>query len=160
MSDVNPALTLTRQVANQYARLGFPHTLEARVSARGKPMTIQPLTIAEARYVVTVVRRRGWDYFVKKQCFRNAQTALLDDDEGLLHYCEGYYVFDQCPIAIQHAWLLLNDKIIDLTARTISRTTRHHYVGIKIDSYIVRESMLSSKVYGPVLEGPFARHLL
>ena len=94
----------------------LPHLTPGEyVLANGHPFTPQPLTPAETTYLSAV----DWQIYLPMQCFRNAQhllASLQPNEKMTLSYNEGYFTTG-APYAVNHAWISLNGKVIDPTAR-------------------------------------------
>ena len=60
--------------------------------------------------------RDGWG-FEPKQCFSNAARLVFADESLELVYCEG--VAQGSVMPVDHAWVTINDKVVDLTWRTL-----------------------------------------
>ena len=69
------------------------------------------LTEDEKEYVMECIDMLGFTP-AKKQCFYNAQMLMLSDLENRLEYCEGYGL---TIIPLLHAWVTINNKVIDVT---------------------------------------------
>ena len=118
----------------------LPHmTPDEYVLANGRPFASQPLTPAETTYLSAV----DWQIYLPMQCYRNAQHLLLSlppTEEMTLSYNEGYFTTG-APYGIIHAWLSLNGKVIDPTARKNPGQTpitgefplEWEYLGIELD---------------------------
>jgi hypothetical protein len=67
----------------------------------------------------------------ESHCFENCLRVVLNDETGLLRYVEG---FAQGIIVAHHAWLAINDAVVDVTwnlskhIRTI--TPNREYFGV------------------------------
>lgn len=72
-----------------------------------------PLTEAEATVLQAAAHGRE---FPIRECYSNAQKLAMHDQSGLLTYCEGFATGTASFVA-QHAWVSINDKVIDLTWR-------------------------------------------
>lgn len=71
-----------------------------------------------------------------KECYYNAQLMALDSD---MKYYEGYAVSGQLPIPVEHAWLVSNGKVIDITWYDLSKPD---YFGLEIPKDFIRKNML------------------
>jgi hypothetical protein len=65
------------------------------------------------------IRKQARD-FQSKQCYFNAQMVLVSslgsELDGRIRYCEGLYANTKFPMAIPHAWNVLdNEYIVDTT---------------------------------------------
>jgi len=103
------------------------------------------------------VRQRGAKFQFKprmKECYRNSVLAHL---ERGYPYCDGYVVFDNnIPIAIEHAFNLINERVIDTTADEFEFKSVE-YFGIIIPDDILEESM--NHLYLTPLQLMFRRYL-
>lgn len=130
------------------------------IEAGGMQMHVQQLTIAEARYIAALAYPRGGlRTFERKQCYMNSQGLMLESQfepkaGNALEYCEGFVGWEGCPIPIGHAWLLLNNKVVDVTLRALSRRQPHFYYGIRVPMQILRRHMQMTRHYTAVIEGP------
>jgi len=92
------------------------HGTEDYLLDRGRAFKSAPLTDEERTVLFKAIdslRRR----FQLGACFYNAQTVLAFDDARALVYCEGY-ACGPAGMPVLHAWLTINDKVVDLTWRT------------------------------------------
>ncbi len=134
-------------------------------------MTRASLTDHEREYINKLIAcwgaRRS---FRIKQCYRNAQRLIQGDSDKRLRYCEGYL-----NGTIPHAWLLINGKVVDVTAEARDRYIHRHrmensdeddtYFGFVIDRRTVRRHLLLSSEWSAVISrtvhfrsGSKARH--
>jgi hypothetical protein len=88
-----------------------------------------------------------------KECYYNAQLMALDSN---IKYYEGYAVSGQLPlgydrkkrefvhlnIPIEHAWLVLNGKVIDITWHDLSKPD---YFGIEIPKEFIQRHILDTE---------------
>lgn len=57
-------------------------------------------------------------HFYRKDCFCNAQSLVLHGATDLgINYTEGYFWKPRVVMPVQHAWVSINKKVVDLTAR-------------------------------------------
>jgi len=156
-----PAFDFLKQQANEVE--WFARTNWGRFGRLGRSMPVERLTLAEARIVVEAADcHGGLRAFRPKQCYCNSQRIALTDDR--FQYAEGFVCSDLVPIPLDHAWLLLNGKVIDLTLRNLDKRekrppTLNHYLGIVIPLKLLRRNALETEMYSPVSEGPFAREV-
>lgn len=124
----------------------------------GREMTTQPLTISEARYIAKLAKQRGGvNSYKPKECYMNAQKLRLEEywrGGRRVRYWEGYVAWQGGPLPIGHAWLTINDKVVDLTLRAVSKTQQHSYFGIAIPPKLLLDHMEITEAYSPVIEGP------
>jgi hypothetical protein len=59
--------------------------------------------------------------FRAKICWKNAQVLILYDDEKRLRYWEGRMD------GIQHAWVTINDKVVDVTIEAAARKLKRDH---------------------------------
>ncbi len=109
-----------------------------------------PLTPAE-RIIVRTIKRtvRPKPGF----CYRNANVALTRF-HGIypLSYCEGFVLANiNLPVPVHHAWLLLDAKVVDLTAPR-GNFGPDLYFGVRISRLLVWGYTLEAKVYGAVTD--------
>ena len=104
-----------------------------------------------------------------QRCFYNAQTlALMESTQ--LDYAEGYIIREDSPIAVHHAWAVLNGKPVDVTLRPLGEKTtcdpeklierasrnmeENAYWGVLIPNDDVRKTWLRTEFAMSVLEDP------
>jgi hypothetical protein len=81
-------------------------------------MTTQPLSRSEREYVEGVIAALGGRRTIrKKRCWYNAQRMMVHDKEGRFWYWE-------CADPIPHAWVTINDKVVDITAEAAARSMK------------------------------------
>jgi hypothetical protein len=83
----------------------------------------------------------------------------LEDHDNRLEYFEGYFASAKMPIPIPHAWLSLNGKVVDLTARALWKRYESDYLGISVPRRIIHSHLSRTGFWGPVTEGPFGPRL-
>ena len=86
------------------------------VLRRGRLFNSSPLTPDEQAYI----DQTRWHEHKIKQCYRNAQFAVLtlpSQQDMTLLYVEGFINIGY-DYGIHHAWLSLNAKVVDTTVRT------------------------------------------
>lgn len=86
---------------------------------RGKHYPVQTLTDEQLAYVKKVMDSSSFEYEIK-QCFGNAQWALVYDHDKRLGYVEGY-ALGQAPIPVHHAWLTVDGAPVEPTWRLFDR---------------------------------------
>lgn len=96
--------------------------MEDYVLQNGRLYESQPLTDEELGWLFKLINGKR---FAVKQCYYNSQLFLMDakfhDHEHELRYVEGYSIG---VIPVQHGWLTLNGKVIDLTMRLQEKLKR------------------------------------
>jgi hypothetical protein len=97
---------------------------------------LKPLTYGEAKRIVALAKRRGGvKAFLPNRCFDNASKLLLSDREQTLKYHEGFAATEGSEHLVEHAWVSINGKVVDLTFRAAIKNevlTPHDYLGIEI----------------------------
>jgi len=103
-------------------------TQEQYVITRGVQMdSSEPLTDEQYKYLKRIT---GGVECLPKQCFYNAQMMTLADsyhETQRVKYHEGYVWTGIMPIL--HAWITLDDKIVDVTLSTDSESTQRFFDG-------------------------------
>ena len=87
-----------------------------------------PLTEEQYEYLILI---SGSIDCLPKQCFHNAQMMTLIDNtckEPRVKYHEGYVFTGITPIL--HAWITLDDKIVDVTLSTNPDSAQRFYDGV------------------------------
>jgi hypothetical protein len=92
-----------------------------------------------------------------KECFKNCQSVVLNRLGDNFKYCEGY-ALSSVGIAIHHAFLTINDKVVDITWRNdegefLIGEKCSHYFGVSFNAKDVRKGVLKTEYYIPHLEG-------
>jgi hypothetical protein len=82
-----------------------------------------------------------------KQCFRNSLLLALSCNE--LEYVEGYYVFNDIPLSLEHAWNTADDIVIDTTANLLKGEVSE-YFGIKIPKSVLRKYLKTNQILTPL----------
>jgi hypothetical protein len=83
---------------------------------KGKGYASAALTPGELRVLKDALDAYGGQCR-QQRCFYNSALVALADPSHELRYTEGYTISARAPIPIQHAWLTLNNKVIDPTIR-------------------------------------------
>lgn len=134
-----------KQFLEVTAKLGAPdsglETYAGAFLALAREGIVEEFTPEEQALIGRVKRRIHPE---KRECFANAQRALLRYDQ--FRYFEGYATPKAIPIPIRHAWLELNGKLLDLTGDLAN------YYGIEIDRKVVAEYLDERKSHGPLLD--------
>ena len=94
-------------------------------------------------------------------CYYNAQQVAFHDPSGLIKYVEGIAQF--CGIEMDHAWLELNGKVVDLTwprtelgamgcfEESVLGLHSREYLGVPLERDVVRRYMDETGVSGESL---------
>jgi len=150
--------------------------MEGYVLLRGQEYESAALTDAELEWLFELVDDCGVRFPVK-QCYQNAQRLVLHhadtpgrQREGMvLSYVEGY---GMSLIPVQHAWLALNGKVVDVTMRLRERVLREskvkrgrlrdrvlgqfpesrQYFGVVYAAEAVRELVVGTGCWGSVID--------
>lgn len=106
------ALVECRESANIYKPKGYYYaSFDHLLSDVGKFYKPSALTPEEMQYIHDCIDMMGFTP-AKKECFYNAQMMMLSDIDNKLEYCEGYGI---TIIPLLHAWVTINNKVVDLT---------------------------------------------
>ena len=100
---------------SRIAELAGPRTVQNYVLNHGRQFESAELTPAELDFISQI----QWHSRPPKQCFHNCQVEamILPPTQGIeLHYVEGYFA-DELGFPIAHAWLSVNQKLVDPTLR-------------------------------------------
>jgi hypothetical protein len=138
-------------------------TLWEAFAKYGRPMRPEPLTFAEARMVVNAAKcLGGLKNFRPKQCYFNSQSVALSWRRRghLFEYVEGCACDPVIQYPFEHAWLLCNGKVVDLTLRAVGIERDFHYLGVVIPLRLVRRNAVLTNRYSPVTEGPLQNEVL
>ena len=146
-------------------------SIEDYVVKNGTLFTSAPLTSTELEIVYHAA---GTGKFPIRQCFANSQKLLLNDYSDKLVYVEGYA---SAIIPVHHAWIAINNKVVDLTMRVyevingkIERKINLHnhrrfkdrvvgilpagreYLGVPFGKEAVIDSMRKTKMYQSLID--------
>jgi hypothetical protein len=81
-----------------------------------------------------------------KACFENCFKALLRYSN--FHYCEGFAIDDELPIAVSHAWLI-NDALEVIDPTWLDKQCKGNtYFGVALTREFVFETAQKTKHYG------------
>ena len=109
---------------------GYP-TVESFILQRGHRFKSQPLTPEERQLVMEL----PWRSHRPRECFRNAQSALVTTRcWDTFRYVEGY-LSPKTPFPVLHAWLTINGKVVDTTLRTNPDDDNERVYGIIPDGW-------------------------
>lgn len=111
----------------------------------GSPQRVAALTEDEQDFVETVERAVDAQ---PKACYKNCQLAAAEWDE--LTYVEGYTMSARVPVPIQHAWVELNGKVVELTLPVHLRDQTNAYYGKMFDSEVVRHTLYAREEGSPL----------
>lgn len=141
------------------------------VLQHGKLYESQPLTEDERAYLAAVLKAHGTRFPIK-QCYYNSQLlvattgALMQDERYTLHYVEGVA---SAIIPIDHAWVSLNGKVVDVTLRYHGKNKGigdpllpgravgeflpdRQYYGVEFRAEAVRRHAAETKYWGPLID--------
>jgi hypothetical protein len=98
-----------------------------------------------------------------KQCFANAcELVLLGSDA--LQFVEGFAIHPPVPLPVHHAWVCLDDRVIDVTWRKRrpkgkwvvgTYPSDWQYFGVCFDTEYVRHVVVQSDHYCSMLDNPW-----
>ena len=121
MAHIPETMSSIVQYLNILAELGGQHSVPGHILQQGREFYSQALTPVELDFIANI----DWEQRAEKQCYYNAQmeALTLPSAPGItLRYAEGY-VDPGLGIAIDHAWLSVNGKVVDPTVRLWTRPT-------------------------------------
>lgn len=142
------------------AELGEPHSVPNHILQQGREFPSQELTPVELDFIANI----AWDQRAEKQCYYNAQieALTLPSSPGItLRYAEGY-VDPGLGIAVEHAWLSVNGKVVDPTIRLRTRPTDRvigtipdawGYYGVEMDPEECRHVLVHG-ASAPLIDDP------
>jgi len=114
-------LQMRHEINSQHGVLWL---IEGYVLEKGLAMaSSQPLTDDQYNYLGVIT---GMIECLPKQCFHNAQMMTLADSYRVhqrVKYHEGYVLCRNGIMPILHAWITLDDKIVDVTLSTDPKST-------------------------------------
>ena len=87
-------------------------------------------------------------------CFYNAWMSAVTD--STLKYYEGFVFINS--VKVRHAWLVLDDKIVDPTLIISQKADK--YLGLHIPTDFVRKMAIQKNNAGSVLDDYFSKELL
>ena len=131
------------------AQCSGPRSAPEHILRQGKEFISQTLTEAELDYAAMI----QWTRRAEKQCYYNCQVEaiLLPATTGItLRYVEGY-IDPGCGIAIDHAWLSVNGKVVDPTVRLKQVMSdrvigvipsKWHYYGVELQPEACRHALV------------------
>jgi len=82
-----------------------------------------------------------------KQCFMNCQKSVTDHEA--YRYCEGMAMSEGLPMPVHHAWLTVDDKVLDPTWAKFTKRTI--YYGVTLKTEAVEIQLLKVQRYQPML---------
>ena len=153
-----------RDISNSRGRrtlVGGYVSISDYVLKNGHLFESAPLTPGEKSYV----RLLGMEKCKLKACYRNAQRTFLFHPgvHGMvLKYIEGYATIGFLPV--QHAWLSLNGKVVDLTWGPMDKRGHRkgrvlgvippgfEYYGLAIERREVSDFVLAHETWGPIID--------
>jgi hypothetical protein len=127
----------------------------------------EPLTPDEKTIIRTCMFLKK---FKTKECFMNAANITCMSKGRPFTYCEGYAVGTLIPV--QHAWVCLNGKALDVTwpidfkkirppknmdelmARIEHNLANGSYYGVLVPRVILAKHMVDGETYAPIIESP------
>jgi hypothetical protein len=126
---------------------------------RGKYYQAQELSQEQLDYLDQVMERSGY-FFAPRECFSNAQYALLFDVENRMAYVEGY-AHGQAPIPVHHGWLTIDGAPVEITWRDHSSNRSgpmiqpkldFAYFGVEFDRDDLARQMFEKQFLGTVID--------
>ena len=85
-----------------------------------------------------------------KECYQNALFMMQEEGVG---YCEGYMISSAIPIPIEHAWNIVDGKVIDFTSSLWewSCDEKRIYFGVEMPKEWALNKMQELMLTGPYL---------
>ena len=74
-----------------------------------------------------------------KQCYYNSQ--MLATSNSKFKYYEGWYLFKDIPIHLEHGFNIYNGKVIDTTQYNRNKKRSRQYFGVYIPVSFIRQNM-------------------
>ena len=110
----------------------------------------KPLSRKEYEKLNSRIDRRGYKQYKKvKMCYYNSQMICADlHRRGIdAKYYEGYYLTDKIPIPLEHAWVVIEEKLYETTPhRDVSE-----YFGVEIPIVDVLNHQVETGMAEPLL---------
>lgn len=99
-----------------------------------------------------------------KECFKNSQAVIMDRINSDFKYCEGY-ALSSVGLPIHHAFLTINDKVVDITWRDDNEEFLigekcKEYFGVQFNSKDVISGILMTECYQSHLYGYWNNFML
>ena len=115
---------------------------------RGSPFESEALTDEELLVVHEAVANTSIKRFQIGHCFYNAQMLAAMDTTNQLTYYEGY-ALGAVPLPVLHGWVIIHDKVVDLTWRTMRRrkggTFKDRVLGVFPDGWAYYGAQFNSE---------------
>lgn len=116
------------------------------------------------RKLVLGAAERCHESFPIKECYRN--SVILVSAEPRLTYVEGLFISERVGIPIQHAWVVIDDKVVDMTARRSGPVGRgrwgdrvlgefpegRHYFGVSFHGDQVLDAAVDKRWSGAMID--------
>jgi len=90
-----------------------------------------------------------------KECYHNSMMLLTDNLPSELGYCEGFMISSSFPMPIEHAWNVLDGKVLDFTStlwRENNQKEERIYFGVEMPKMWAIHHMLDVGITGPYLK--------
>ena len=87
-----------------------------------------------------------------KQCYQNSLFMMQEDGVG---YCEGYMISSSLPIPIEHAWNVVDGKVVDFTSSLWdwkADDEKRIYFGVEMPKRWALGKMNELMITGPYLK--------
>jgi len=145
------------KIRNGLPSAEWPHpSLTAFVLAHGRPFALDDIGSAQRRLArsLAATHWRVHGPFQHREPFLNAQRCLFLDERERFVYAEGFVLDDRAGYAEPHAWLSLDDRVVDFTAavpgepargneppQLIGSSEHRAYVGVRFQrDYVLRRT--------------------
>lgn len=101
---------------------------------------IDPLNVDESKKIERYVNKQ-----IPNQCYYNCQLSM---DYKEFSYVEGYVLDNDIRRPVPHAWLEINNKVVEVTLPEKGDL----YYGVTFEDNEVREVMIKTEKTGPIVE--------
>lgn len=147
--DVESTRNRAETFIKNFARLtSSPNMYYRRLAVVGRTWETGPFDEDEQDLIK---RAKHWVGWKPTQCFKNCQCSIIHDaDCDGFQYAEGYLAPEKLGgIAIEHAWLILNDKVVETCSNVEAGA---HYFGLTVEPDMVRAFLLEGQIHDAMLQ--------
>lgn len=142
-----------RKSAKMAQRPGYHYAcMEELLLDAGQFYHSNALTKEEKNHVLECIEGLGFEP-EQKQCYYNSQLLCLMDFTNQIKYCEGFAYSGLIPLL--HAWISINDKVVDVTWRkdykkdgafTLGEfNSETAYMGLNVPKRTIRETLFEKE---------------
>ena len=90
-----------------------------------------------------------------RECYYNAQMLAINDSR--YKYYEGWYLWEDIPIPLEHGFNVRAGKVIDTTQHSQNKQRKRSYFGVHIPTSFIRKNMQETGMAEAILHTYF-RH--